>query len=96
MAMKYTAGFKREAVRMMTELGLGVTKVSKKLGVAQSQLYDWRKKARLAGMVAAIPGSGHLTPLEEEHCTLKAKIKRPEMEWDILKTASAIFARQME
>ena len=43
MATKYTPEFKREAIRMMTELGLSVPEVSKKIGVNESQLYDWRK-----------------------------------------------------
>ena len=38
MATKYTPEFKREAIRMMTEQGLGVPEVSKKIGVHESQL----------------------------------------------------------
>ena len=40
----------------------------------------------------AFPGSGHLTPLEEENRTLRADVKRLEMERDILKKATAFFA----
>jgi len=39
MAMKYTPEFKREAVRMRTELGLRVPNVATKLGVSENQLY---------------------------------------------------------
>ena len=95
MATKYSPEFKREAIRMMTELGLSVPEVSKKIGVHESQLYDWRKKARLEG-AAAFPGSGRLTPLEEDNRRLKAEVKRLEMERDILKKASAFFATQMK
>ena len=95
MATKYTPEFKREAIRMMTELGLSVPEVSKKIGVHESQLYDWRKKARLEG-TAAFPGSGRLTPLEEENRRLKAEVKRLEMERDILKKASAFLATPMK
>jgi transposase len=95
MAMKYTPEFKREAVRMMTELGLSVSEVSSKLGVTKSQLYDWRKVAKAQGQ-AAFPGSGHLTPIEEENRRLKAENKRLEMERDILKKATAFFASQMK
>ena len=95
MATKYSPEFKREAIRMMTELGLSVPEVSKKIGVNESQLYDWRKKARLEG-TAAFPGSGRLTPLEEENRRLKAEVKRLEMVCDILKKAGAFFATQMK
>lgn len=95
MSMKYTPEFKREAVRMMTDQGLSVPDVSKRLGVTENQLYAWRKKARLEGS-AAFPGSGHLTPIEEENRRLKAEVKRLEMERDILKKASAFFASQMK
>lgn len=95
MSTKYTPEFKREAVRMMTEQELSVPEVSKRLGVTENQLYTWRKKARLQG-AAAFPGSGHLTPVEEENRRLKAEIKRLEAERDILKKASAFFASQMK
>ena len=71
MATKYTPEFKREAVRMMTELGLSVPNVATKLGVSENQLYTWRKQARLEGE-AAFPGSGRLTPIEDENRRLKA------------------------
>lgn len=61
MSQKYTAEFKREAVRIMTEMGLSVPAVAGKPGDTASQLYAWRKKARLAGE-DAFPGSGRLTP----------------------------------
>lgn len=92
---KYTPEFKREAVRMMIEDGLSVPEVSRKLGVRENQLYGWRKKFREQG-AEAFPGSGRLSPLEEENRRLKAEVKRLEMERDILKKASAFFASQMK
>jgi len=44
----------------------------------------------------AFPGSGHLTPVEEELRQLRADVKRLEMERDILKKATAFFATQMK
>jgi transposase len=68
----------------MTERGLSVPDVSKKLGVTENQLDGGRKKARLESE-AALPGSGRLTPLEDENRRLKAEAKRRERERDILK-----------
>lgn len=54
-------------------------------------LHTW-KKAVLADGNKAFPGSGHLTPLEDENRKLRAEIKRLEAERDILKKATAFFA----
>jgi transposase len=67
---KYTAEFKRQAVVMLVERGLRVARVARKLGVSESRLHEWKKQSRLLGS-AAFPGSGHLTPIEEENRRLK-------------------------
>lgn len=87
----YTPEFKLAAVKMVLEQKLSVAEVSRRLGVAQNLLHTW-KKAVLADGTKAFPGSGHLTPLEDENRKLRAEIKRLEAERDILKTATAFFA----
>lgn len=87
----YTPEFKLAAVKMVLEQKLSVAEVSRRLGVAQNRLHTW-KKAVLADGTKAFPGSGHLTPLEEENRKLRAEIKRLEAERDILKKATAFFA----
>ena len=49
-----------------------------------------------AAVADAFPGSGHLTPVEEENRQLRADVKRLETERDILKKAAAFFATQMK
>ena len=89
----YTAEFKLQAVKMILEQKLSVAEVARRLGVGENLLHTW-KKAVLADGTKAFPGSGHLTPLEEENRKLKAEIKRLETERDILKKATAFFASQ--
>jgi len=89
----YTPEFKLQAVKMILEQKLAVAEVARRLGVSQNLLHTW-KKAFLTGGANAFPGSGHLTPLEEENRKLKAEIKRLEAERDILKKATAFFATQ--
>ena len=89
----YTPEFKLQAVKMITEQKLSVAEVARRLGVTENRLHDW-KKAVLKGGADAFPGSGHLTPLEEETQRLRAEVKRLEMERDILKKATAFFATQ--
>ena len=80
---------------MITDQKLSVAEVARRLGVTENRLHDW-KKAVLKKGVDAFPGSGHLTPVEEELRQLRADVKRLEMERDILKKATAFFATQMK
>lgn len=89
----YTAEFKLAAVKMITEQKLSVAEVARRLGVSENRLHDWKKAVAAKG-ADAFPGSGHLTPQEEEIRTLKAEVKRLEAERDILKKATAFFASQ--
>jgi transposase len=89
----YTPEFKLQAVKMVTDQKLSVAEVARRLGVTENRLHDW-KKAVLKKGADAFPGSGHLTPLEEENRNLRAEVKRLEMERDILKKATAFFAAQ--
>ena len=87
----YTPEFKLAAVAMITNEKLSVAEVARRLGVPENRLHEW-KKALAAKGIDAFPGSGHLTPLEEENRRLRAEVKRLEMERDILKKATAFFA----
>ena len=87
----YTAEFKLQAVRMVTEQKLSVAEAARRLGVHETRLHEW-KKARLKDGAAAFPGSGHQTPVEAELRQLRADVKRLEMDRDIPKKATAFFA----
>ena len=89
----YTPEFKLAAVKMITEQKLSVAEAARRLGVTENLLHTW-KKAVLKKGADAFPGSGHLTPLEEENRRLRAEVKRLAAERDILKKATAFFAAQ--
>jgi transposase len=89
----YAPEFKLQAVQMVTDQKLAVAEVARRLGVGENLLHSW-KKAILKKGVGAFPGSGRLTPVEEENRRLKAEVKRLEAERDILKKATAFFAAQ--
>ena len=91
----YTPEFKLRAVQMITEQKHSVAEVARRLGVTENRLHEWKKAIAEKG-VDAFPGSGHLTPVEEELRQLRADVKRLEMERDILKKAAAFFATQMK
>ena len=89
----YAPEFKLAAVKMITDQKLAVAEVARRLGVTENRLHDGKKAIAKKG-ADAFPGSGHLTPLEEENRRLRAEVKRPEVERDILKKATAFFAAQ--
>ena len=87
----YTREFKLQAVRMLTERGLSVAEVARRLGVAENGLRLWRDAARPPGD-AAFPGPGHLSAEQEELRRLRAEVHRLRAERDLLKKAAAYFA----
>ena len=90
----YTPEFKLQAIKMVTEQKLSVAEAARRLGVHESRLHEW-KKAHLRDGAAAFPGPGHQTPAEAELRQLRAEVKRLTMERDILKKATAYFAKDV-
>ena len=87
----YTAEFKLQAVKMITEQKLSVAEVARRLDVSETLLRAWRK-AVLVGGDAAFPGHGNLPPAEDELRRLRAENTRLRAERDLLKKAAAYFA----
>ena len=87
----YTREFKLQAVRMMTDQGLSVAEVARRLGVTDGCLRAWRTAAQEHGD-AAFPGHGTPTPAEDELRRLRAEVARLKAERDLLKKAAAYFA----
>jgi transposase len=87
--MRYTAEFKAEAIKQVTERGHGVVEVSKRLGISDKSLYAWLKQSR----EQALPISKDIITLKQELASMKAELKRTTEERDILKKAAAYFAK---
>ena len=85
---RYTAEFKAEAIKQITERGHGVVEVSKRLGISDKSLYAWLKQSR----DDALPISKDIVALKQELNRIKAELKRITEERDILKKA-AYFAK---
>jgi len=77
--------FKRDAVAQITERGYPVAEVSRRLGVSQHSLYAWKRKYAKAS-------SGEAEK-DAEIRRLKRELVRVTEERDILKKATAYFAR---
>jgi transposase len=89
----YTSEFKVEAVKLVTEKGYSVAEAARSLGIGENLLRSWKLALENAGD-QAFPGKGNLPAIEEELRQLKAENKRLLMERDILKKATAFFARE--
>ena len=89
----FTREFKVEAVRRITAEGKGLPEVARELGLGESLLRGW-KVALTAEGEQAFPGKGNPTAAEEELHRLRAENQRLRMERDILKKATAFFARE--
>ena len=89
----FTPEFKVQAVKLVTEQGKSIAAVARDLDLSESLLRGW-KQALTAEGERAFPGQGHLPALEEELRRLRAENKRLTMERDVLKKATAFFARE--
>jgi transposase len=87
----YTREFKLQALRMLTDQGLSVAEVARRLGVGENCLRNWRAAAQQNGE-AAFPGQGNPSPAEDELRCLRAEVHRLKAERDLLKKAAAYFA----
>ena len=79
------SSFKRDAVAQITERGYPVAEVSQRLGFSQHSLYAWKRQ--LARQVSGDAGK------DAEIRQLKRELARVTEERDILKKATAYFAR---
>ena len=89
----YTREFKVEAIKLITEKGYSVVEAARSLGLHENLLRSWKQALADRGE-QAFPGQGNLSPLEDEIRRLKAENRRLQMERDILKKATAFFAKE--
>jgi transposase len=87
---KFSKEYKVEAVRL-AELR-GAKAASESLGIDISMIYQWKKLLGEQG-AEAFRGNGNRTALEEEIRQLKFENRRLREEAEILKKASAYFAK---
>ena len=88
---RYSAEFKREALRRADEVGVTDVLVAEELGINARMLRYWRDAAKRDGE-NAFPGPG--TARDQELMKLKRKLAKVEQERDFLREAAAYFARE--
>lgn len=89
---KHSPEFKREAVRLATESGKSFREVAADLGIRPHQLYTWRN-AISAKSSEGSSANGKVTSQDEEIRRLRQELRIVREERDILKKATAFFAK---
>ena len=87
---RYTAEFKAAAVARLDEPGETLSSVAQALGVAATQVKTWRLEQQAAGSAEAVARR------KVEAAELRRDNKRLQEENEILRKASAFFARWAE
>jgi transposase len=92
----FSREFKIEAVKLVTQKGLSFAEAARSLDIHENQLRSWKKALdqESQGEQQAFPGHGIRPALEDEIHRLKAENRRLLMERDLLKKATAFFARE--
>lgn len=89
----YTAEFKEEAVKLITEQGYKLHEAADRLGISKSALSKWRLAlSNERDRKSAFPGKGYLKPDDAAFKELQKEVERLRRERDILKKAMAYFA----
>jgi transposase len=86
--------FKVSAARLVAEQGYTVAQAADSLGVDVSSVRDWVQKFAPPPGEAAPPSADGVVALRRENERLRAENKRLLMEREILKKATAFFAKE--
>ncbi len=91
---RYSDDFKRDAVGLITEQQYKFKAAAQAVGVSEKSLRDWHKK--FAPPPALCGDEATVEDLREENKRLRKQLKRAELEREILKKATAYFAKESQ
>ncbi len=89
---RYNDEFKRDAVRLVVEEGYSFKAASEAVGVCEQTLRAWHTK--LAPQPKSCGEDATVAELQAENKRLRKSLKRAELEREILKKATAYFAKE--
>ena len=89
---RFSESFKRDAVRLVTHEGYTFKAAATAVGVSDKSLRDWHSK--LSPPPESCGPNANVTQLQDENRRLQQQLKRAELERDILKKATAYFAKE--
>jgi transposase len=89
---KTPISFKKAAVLLVTEQGYGITQAAEAVGTSVKNLQRWKQQYTQTGRVNGVLNAEERTEL----LRLRRENHPLRMEQDLLKKASAFFAREMK
>ena len=90
---KYTKEFREQAVRLVLEQDLTTPEAARRLAMSDKTLANWVFRARRGQLATLGESRRPVTELEAEVSRLKRDLAGARMECDILKKATAYFAK---
>jgi transposase len=91
---RFPDDFKRDAVRLIVEEKYSFKAAAKAVGVSENSLRAWHGK--FAPAPKACGDDATFDELREENKRLRKQLRRAEMEREILKKATAYFAKESQ
>ena len=88
----YSDEFKRDAVRLVVDEGYSIKAACQAVGVCEASLRAWHRK--LAPPPEPCGEGATLAELQAENKRLRKQLQRTELEREILKKATAYFAKE--
>ena len=93
---KYTKEFKEEAVQMVRREDLSRSEVAKRLQIPDQTLLNWVRKYGENGEISVRKSKKVKKELEAEVLRLKKELAKAKMEREILRKATAYFAKESQ
>jgi transposase len=90
----YTKELREEAVRLVTDQGVTIPEVERRLSISQSIISYWVGEARKGNRSSVGSSQKSLTPVELELAQLRRELAQTNMERDFLRKAAAYFAKE--
>jgi transposase len=90
---KYSQEMKAEAVKMVLEQGLTHEEAGRRLTIPKGSIGHWVATAKAAG-ASSRPGERSVAELSSEISHLRKELNEARMEREILKNATAYFAKE--
>ena len=91
---RYSSEFKLDAINLVIKEGYSEPQAAKSLGISDKVLYHWKKQHE-EGRIQVGHKRAVATPEEQELRQLREELRKTKMDNEILKKASAYFAKQL-
>ena len=90
----YTKELREEAVKLVSEGGVSIPEVGRRLSISSSTIRYWVKASKEGKLQEVGRQQRPLTELEMELVRVKRELAQVKIERDILKKATAYFAKE--